>query len=553
MRRLRAWIRRFILPIGACLLGLPEDAQAQFAQIGLSYNPIPAQNSQWETISFAYPASFQDTTAHVFLRVGLPPCADPLSCYGQFTAVNLGQTSQLTYKALPGYQGDVSFFVLGIDGNLQVGISGFGTIHFGPAYYVRPGASGAKNGANWNDAFPDLPTSLQRNALYYLAEGSYAGHTFQDPPDAANSTITVRKATQADHGTSVGWSAAFGDGQAIVSNAQWVFSESRYFVDGATGSGTSGHGLRFEIDPPSTANVFGFGLLQLLSYSKPITDITIRRVEVDGGDSHPPGFPDSQPGSAAFYAGSNFASGTNITLSEVYFHDLTASPILIQNLASWTLERSVLARNRSTPQMHASGVCVYNATSAIFRYNRFEDIEGTGIITVYSPSGGVEVYGNLFLGTANPNYVATGISHGTVSDNFSEIQGLLFYNNTIVGLQGLNSGVSLFSATSTGGLAYDNLFYNNAVWARLPEGSQGFHDYNSLLNTQYAYGTNPSPNEVQTNSGSPDPFVDSSAMDFHLNGPTAPGLPLPLPYRIDPDGILRGADGLWDHGAYEFR
>ena len=45
---------------------------------------------------------------------------------------------------------------------------------------------------------------------------------------------------------------------------------------------------------------------------------------------------------------------------------------------------------------------------------------------------------------------------------------------------------------------------------------------------------------------------NGSGLDFHLHQATAPGATLGAPYDHDPDGKLRGADGTWDRGAFEY-
>src|SRR5690606_21620262 len=82
-------------------------------------------------------------------------------------------------------------------------------------YCVRAGATGADDGSNWNNAYPDLPTTLERGSTYYIADGSYDGYTFNDVV-SGTTLITIKKATVSDHGgIETGWSDAYGDGQAI--------------------------------------------------------------------------------------------------------------------------------------------------------------------------------------------------------------------------------------------------------------------------------------------------------------------------------------------------
>src|SRR5215470_3950389 len=47
-------------------------------------------------------------------------------------------------------------------------------------HYVRAGATGSGTGADWTNAFTDLPASLVRGDLYYVAAGTYKPHLFGD-------------------------------------------------------------------------------------------------------------------------------------------------------------------------------------------------------------------------------------------------------------------------------------------------------------------------------------------------------------------------------------
>jgi hypothetical protein len=53
------------------------------------------------------------------------------------------------------------------------------------------------------------------------------------------------------------------------------------------------------------------------------------------------------------------------------------------------------------------------------------------------------------------------------------------------------------------------------------------------------------------------PFVKYSefgglANDLHLAGATTAGYTLAAEYNTDPEGLTRGADGVWDRGAFEY-
>jgi hypothetical protein len=116
------------------------------------------------------------------------------------------------------------------------------------------------------------------------------------------------------------------------------------------------------------------------------------------------------------------------------------------------------------------------------------------------------------------------------------------YNNTIVNLQGLNSGV--FMELAEGCEVYNNLWYSCA-WAGMDNVTAG---YNTYLDTAIRYGSSLQPNDA---TGTNDPFVNWRTGDFRLKRPTDPGIVLDSSYGKDLFGNDRGKDGVWDRGAIE--
>ena len=135
------------------------------------------------------------------------------------------------------------------------------------SYYVRAGATGANNGFDWNNAFKELPVTLKRGAVYYIADGSYPGRTFSDSA-SGTSLITIKKATEQEHGTSIGWNSSYGDGQAVFGvisfkTNYWLFdgakrNESDWSMESAYGfvvsGGAGGNNARL-IDITSADNI----------------------------------------------------------------------------------------------------------------------------------------------------------------------------------------------------------------------------------------------------------------------------------------------------------
>ena len=77
-------------------------------------------------------------------------------------------------------------------------------------YYVRAGATGSSNGADWNNAWSSMTSInqslLQPGDIVYIAGGNY-GRLGIDKSGAAGSPLTFKRATATEHGTSTGWSS----------------------------------------------------------------------------------------------------------------------------------------------------------------------------------------------------------------------------------------------------------------------------------------------------------------------------------------------------------
>ncbi len=393
-------------------------------------------------------------------------------------------------------------------------------------HYVRAGASGSTNGSDWVNAWTALPAALVRGDTYYIADGSYSNYDFNDAA-SGSTVITIKKATEADHGTDSGWHDSYGDGVATFS--QLYFYTSSYVVDGATGSGTSGHGFEVLNTAGPDTN------LSLVKLDSNVTDITLKRADI-----HRP---------REDYKGSCFtATGggcRRITLAQCYLHDVFGVHIYFLNLDGATIERCVLARNKSTAEWHSESIQARATKNMIVRYCWFEDIAGTGVIISGSGDSSFwDIHGTVFFATPGFN---EGNGHGTVADNFlGSIHDVRVHNNTFVGITAAKAGVRFWNSTGNC-YAYNNLYVDCAG-----VGYAGTtHDYNVYYGCEFTgLEYRQQPNDVITTG---DPFVDVVSQDVHLNSATPPGrTDVGSPFTVDPDGRTRGADGLWDRGAYEY-
>lgn len=121
-------------------------------------------------------------------------------------------------------------------------------------YCVRAGANGTNDGSNWTNAFSQLPATLMRGSVYYVADGDYPKYMVDDLVSGAL-TITIKKATAVSHGINDGWNDTYGDGQAIFA---FPFNVVVSYVnfDGSVGSGSDPSTYGFKVAPGDCTGIF---------------------------------------------------------------------------------------------------------------------------------------------------------------------------------------------------------------------------------------------------------------------------------------------------------
>ncbi len=412
---------------------------------------------------------------------------------------------------------------------------------------VRAGTTGKGSGSDWVNAFPQLPARLVRGDTYYLAAGRYPPYTF-NTPDSGASFIIVKAATVADHGENLGWQNSYA-GQAVFtsgSNSVFNIHTGHLVLDGnGRATLTSGHGIK--IDGSGCTGSYCWDV----ALATGVTGITLRYLEILGtGDAAADVHVDENI-RAVGNGAVPLSGGTNLTLQYLYVHESSDTPILMGQTSNVTLEYSVIAHNRSTPINHGEGLADQGSSNVTIRYNEFRDIEGTAFIDVLSRGGPPQtadnwnIYGNVFLySNGNPSG-RTGVGNGIVAViNGQEASNWNIHNNTSVNIPGLTARVSFAGSPGTNRSVHNNLWYNCPNAAH--NGSLAA-DYNYYIKSAH----NREPHEESSRRAT-SPFVDWVNYNFHLVLATHPGLSLAAPFNVDPDGSVRGADGNWDRGAYEF-
>jgi hypothetical protein len=393
-------------------------------------------------------------------------------------------------------------------------------------YYVRAGATGTNNGLDWANAYPTLPNNLARGNTYYIADGSYAGYLFDDPA-VGSSIITIKKATVADHGTSVGWNDTYGDGQATFSGG-FVFSADYYVIDGAKRNDSDwsdGNAYGFRI-PSFTANT---------AWASGVCASNLTMQYINGGGT-PTGDPPTGGVDQVFYVGGFAEYCQNWTMTRNYIHDSKTTyhmnGISGTNEISYSYIVNGWSKEAVRGQIHASGFTIKHniwKDSCQGDYTSPDGAACTGIIAMfdgYQNSAGwanTKIYGNVFW-TTNSSSMQDGIV--VVGGSSDSVTGVVFHNNTLAGFEQGNIAVLI---RGSGAACSNNLSYDN-VSSVAYSGCSGSSNINVTSN----------------------PFVNYSSGNFRLNAATAAGYSLSSPYNIDLLGNVRGADGNWDLGAFEY-
>jgi hypothetical protein len=298
-------------------------------------------------------------------------------------------------------------------------------------------------------------------------------------------------------------------------------------IDGVTGSGMSGYGIKLA----TTGSAQGSGST-IYSYNSAPHFLILRHLELAA--------PDPNGNLSNFNVDSHVWPGANGTLiSYCYIHGGLVGVMFTGS--NETLEHSYLRNNGG--QQHSEMIAAVNSQNLTIRYDVLDNLvccNGTTYIEPQSnggtPPNGIYVYGNIIKatrsdeGTNNPSLFS--------STSGEQVLNVFIYNNTIYGLHGASPQVGFADTGVRGDNASSTITVRNNVWQANTYGpsfqSVQVQDHN-ILNTG---GVS---------------FVDAGTGDFHLAQPTAAGVALPAPYNLDPDGNVRGADGTWDLGAFEFR
>jgi len=407
---------------------------------------------------------------------------------------------------------------------------------FGANHYVRSGASG--KGTNWNDAYGNLPASLIRGDMYYVADGNYTAYNFATVVSGTQ-YITIKKATTADHGTDTGWQSNYGGGKAKF--GAWTFVTSYWIVDGVTGGGPdnwkTGHG--FDV---YTAGSSSFGIIHI---NDNVNNLTIKHAEIHG------------PNLSGYERSRGISGPTsksqNLTFAYNFIHETFDVHFYMGNWNNVMIEYNCFERNKnpSDPSslVHGESFTIQTSDNVVIRYNFWNECYGTAVIAGINGNGGSsdnwEIYGNIVLNSVH-FIMILGKHSNHAASNWK------VYNNTIANSKS-GGREAIYINIGTNNIFFNNIWYNqqeptsymNMGIAGGIIRSNSFYDVDFRLPKGFTFDSS-----NKFNSGNP--FVNVAGWDLKLKNPTSAGTDLGELYNMDMFGNIRGSDGVWDRGAIEF-
>jgi hypothetical protein len=407
---------------------------------------------------------------------------------------------------------------------------------------VGPSATGNGGGADWNNQAAWSSVALTRGNTYYLADGAYGGRTL-NAAASGSTLIVIRKAIVGDAAVAgiAGWNSALGDGNATFSGS--IIASSSYWVfDGMKGGGWTGG------TPDETPTNYGFvwnGVslpLRAISSGQAITDITFAHCAATA----PTG--DVEKSFCSTAGTERSVNNLNVRYCYAYgFNSFQWGNSPGQTMSGWITEHNVQRDLFVTSAHH--GEDFHNSFGYVtewhIRYNWVEgrrsgSIQPTMIIGALNGDAGTYyIYGNVFkdLNFADGGICAVNNGYGPHT-----LSGAV-YNNTFVNCVSGYGGVQIIGGAGQNSMTVqNNLFVNMPVY----EGTSGTFSHNAY------YNVSARPSESSAQVLTTNPFLNSGLEDYDLGSPTAAGALLSSPYNVDAKGEIRGTDGTWDRGAFEY-
>ena len=442
------------------------------------------------------------------------------------------------------------------------------TLAAGP-YYIRDGATGTTC-SDWStaNACDALPATLERGATYYVAGGLYPAYTFTTP-ESGTSVVTVKKATESEHGTGTGWVQSYGTTQAEFAS-YFNITRSYFTIDGSYRNDANWFdGASYGFKIKENGNWQHMRIFDP-SAARAVSDIKVKYIYIKAIVGQLPPNPTTGPNNHCYTSGGQpvgpcaINTNTESTLRRGYryafsmvFVEGSNNPFFLRYTVDPLLEYSASLNTSGSSEWHGEVVNRYYSGEGtrgggVLRFNHFRNSYngasgfgegGSTAVIVVSETSGIEIYGNIF-----EDWV---VGNGAIAAGWAN-RNVRAYNNTFVNgytvienANGTVGNVVQFppvGITTSGNEAYNNLSLNITNW----QGTSG---------ANYAGQAT-----VANNLNATSPltlFVNPAGHDFRLKQATSiEGRTLVSGagqmFHLDIDDKTRDTDLFWDVGAFEF-
>ncbi|MBW8015845.1 MAG: hypothetical protein FVQ82_06630 [Planctomycetes bacterium] len=418
----------------------------------------------------------------------------------------------------------------------------------GDAYYISPDGNNGNSGTTWSQALRNLPSTLQRGAVYYFAGGTYPDYTFNDPPSGTQYS-TLKKATLSDHGVETGWSTAYANDQAVF--GEFSFSGASYiFIDGRSPGQTA---IRW-----NNTSAGGGGVLNISNSN----NITVLNCDIDGNYQ---GSSSNQTNGSCNCV--SIQSSSYITIDGCLIHDGADDGLEIFDSSNLNISHNEVYDLHGCGTDGGCGPC-YNGHSDGFEIFNVSNSEFVGNFVHNIPSTSAFFFGgwasssaqycrnilfanNIFYNNDNTGF----LSYIQMADNIT------LYNNTFWGMAGGDYGGLSIGTNVTNLEMYNNIILaiNYSHMGASYNASQHRGDYNLFGVSLGQYGLQANdivasnPGFVGINASGGPLIANVSTDDFKLNE-SSNSIDSGTTIDLDSDiaGNARPIGSGFDRGAFEY-
>jgi hypothetical protein len=361
----------------------------------------------------------------------------------------------------------------------------------------------------------------------WFAGGTYTTTLTPGTSGTPSAWISIKRVRSTDPAptSAPGWNSSF-DSQVIINSPNDaldfnILGLSYIIVDGRVDFGMT------LVTPNSAGNS--------ISFNHGANFITLTNLDLAGpGGTTPVTMNGDNRGiDATAWNGSAYEAVNNLLVTHCRIHG-QVNNLWLMNVNDSTIEYTKMydsgAVNSTT--YHANVCATSNSKNVTWRYNEIYNHQVEGIMYIFGGAGAWYIYGNVW------HDGMTSVSRCVEAQDGVEGP-IYFYNNTVanvtMGLRTANGG-----SYAAGTQGRNNIYWNSSATG-LPDSDYDFS--NSGLSESHGVGNGANP------------FVNLAGQNYRIvsaSGPVNKGTPLGPPFNRDLDGNIRGSDGTWDIGAFEF-